>query len=77
MLDEVKIVLRDRYGNKNNIYIDVENNSLAEKWLTHLNVLLKDEYHLEKNYHWMGFSERDLPILCEKINYSFVFYIFI
>ena len=70
MLDQITITLRDKNNNKHNVYVNVEHNSLSEKWLTHLNILLRDEYHLEKNYHWMGFNERSLPVLCDNINHS-------
>jgi len=54
------------------VYIDVEDNSLSRKWLTALNHLLNHNYHLEKNYCWMGWteSERNLDYLCEQINAS-------
>jgi len=69
-IDQITITLRSKTNEIHNVYIDVLDNSLAEKWLTSLNHLVKDGYHLEKNYHWMGFADRDLPILCEKINSS-------
>ena len=70
MLDEITITLRDKWNFKHNIFIDVGHSSLSEKWLSSLNKLLKNEYHLEKNYHWIGFQERNLPFLCDKINES-------
>ena len=70
MIDEITITLRDKYNNMHNIFVEVSHSSLSEKWLHSLNRLVKDGYHLEKNYHWMGFAERDLPILCDKINHS-------
>lgn len=70
MLDQITITLRDKSNNKHEIFIEVSHSSLSEKWLTSLNKLLADDYHLEKNYHWIGFQERNLPILCNKINQS-------
>tara|TARA_R100000008_G_C3577565_1_gene166262 strand:- start:865 stop:1914 length:1050 start_codon:yes stop_codon:yes gene_type:complete len=70
MLDQITVTLRDKSNYKKYIYIDVLENSLSQKWLTSLNHLLKHDFHLEKNYHWMGFAERDLELLCDKINYS-------
>lgn len=69
-MDQITITLRNKSNEYFNVYVDVIESSLSEKWLKYLNILLKDEYHLEKNYHWMGFSERDLPLLCDKINLS-------
>ena len=69
-IDQIAITLRSKTNEIHNVYIDVLDNSLAEKWLTSLNHLVKDGYHLEKNYHWMGFADRDLPLICDKINAS-------
>jgi hypothetical protein len=54
------------------VIVDVYDNSLSRKWLKALNLLLKDEYHLEKNYCFLGFakSERTPEYICEKINAS-------
>jgi hypothetical protein len=54
------------------LYIDVFDNSLARKWLQALNVLLRDRYHLEKNYCFFGFAQhkRDGWYLVDKINES-------
>ena len=54
------------------VYIDVNNNSLSRKWLDALNCLLQNQYHLEKNYCWMGWTqtERNLQYLCVQINRS-------
>jgi len=67
-LDQIEITLRSRIGNTHSVYIDVVDNSLSQKWLTHLNTALKDGLHLEKNYHWIGFTERDLEYICSEIN---------
>lgn len=65
----------DLRGNNNHIltmYIDVYDNSIAHKWLASLNHLLKSDYHLEKNYCWIGWTEssRTLEYLCTQINRS-------
>ena len=54
------------------VYINVEDNSLSRKWLTSLNYLLSHNYHLEKNYCWVGFTgtARNLEYLCVQINRS-------
>ena len=69
-MDQITVTLRNKNNELLDVFIDVIESSLSTKWLTALNILLQQEYHLEKNYHWMGFSERDLPILCDKINLS-------
>jgi hypothetical protein len=54
------------------IYIDVEHNSLSQKWLAALTHLVKNNYHLEKNYCWLGWAdgERSLRYICRHINQS-------
>jgi hypothetical protein len=54
------------------VYIDVEDNSLSRKWLKSLNHLIKNHYHLEKNYCWLGWveSDRNLEYICREINRS-------
>ena len=70
-LDEIQITLR---GNDEllDVYIDVADNSLSRKWLGALNHLLQHNYHLEKNYCWMGWTgtARNLEYLCIQINRS-------
>jgi len=68
ILDQITISLRNKIGELHNVYIDVVDNSLSEKWLTHLNTTLKSGLHLEKNYHWMGFEDRNLEYICSEIN---------
>jgi hypothetical protein len=73
ILDEIQIDLRNiRTGNIHPIYINVYDNSLSHKWLKALNHLLKNNYHLEKNYCWFGFveSERNAKYICDQINES-------
>jgi hypothetical protein len=54
------------------VYINVYDNSLSRKWLTALNHLLANQYHLEKNYCFFGFADgpRNGRYLLEQINYS-------
>jgi hypothetical protein len=54
------------------VYIDVYDNSLSRKWLVALNNLITKQYHLEKNYCWMGWTEsaRTVEYLCVQINRS-------
>jgi hypothetical protein len=54
ILDTIEIHLRGPDGSLP-IYIDVFDNSLSRKWLAALNQLLKNNYHLEKNYCFFGF----------------------
>ncbi len=70
-LDEIEMVLRGQ-DQELTVYIDVEDNSLSRKWLSALNHLLSNRYHLEKNYCWLGWteSERNLDYLCAQINAS-------
>ena len=55
-----------------NVYINVSDNSLSRKWLTSLNYLLTNNYHLEKNYCWVGWTNtpRNLEYLCTQVNRS-------
>ena len=70
MLDQIEITLRGKDGSTSNIWINVDDNSLSRKWLGALNHLIANRYHLEKNYHWLGFTgtDRDLEYLCTQIN---------
>lgn len=73
ILDNIAIALRDKStGHKLLIRIDVYDNSLGRKWLAALNVLLRDGYHLEKNYCFMGFldHDRDGDFILDQINRS-------
>jgi hypothetical protein len=68
LLDRITITL----DNVLKIYVDVYDNSLSRKWLTALNDLLKNNYHLEKNYCWVGFADgpRNGDYLLDQINAS-------
>lgn len=72
MLDSIEIDLRDKNNQLLKLHIDVEDNSLSRKWLTALNHLIKNNYHLEKNYCWLGWieSDRNLEYICKEINLS-------
>jgi hypothetical protein len=54
------------------VYIDVDNNSLSQRWLAALKDLIQNKYHLEKNYCWLGWveSERTAEYICGEINRS-------
>jgi hypothetical protein len=54
------------------IYIDVFDNSLSEKWLKALTQVVRQDLHLEKNYCFLGFpkSQREGFYLCDQINQS-------
>jgi hypothetical protein len=54
------------------VYIDVYDSSLSRKWLTALNQLVANSYHLEKNYCFFGFPDgpRNGQYLIEQINSS-------
>jgi hypothetical protein len=71
-LDEVTITLRNKFDNKLPVYVNVYNNSLSHKWLKSLRRLVSENYHLEKNYCFLGFdlSDRTPEYICEQINRS-------
>lgn len=54
------------------IYVNVYDNSLSRKWLDSLNVLIKNNYHLEKNYCFLGFADgpRNGEYILDQINLS-------
>jgi hypothetical protein len=72
ILEQVKIELRNNNNEKQTMYIDVFDNSLAHKWLTSLNYLLENNFHLEKNYCFLGFtkSQRNGWYILEQVNKS-------
>ena len=73
ILDTVEITLRNSTSNTYSVYFNVFDTPLARKWYTAFQTLLKDNYHLEKNYLWHGWanSERDGKFLCNEINKTF------
>jgi hypothetical protein len=73
LIDCVEIDLKnDTTGTIITVYIDVHDNSLSRKWLTALNHLITNEYHLEKNYCFFGFPDgpRNGAYLIDQINTS-------
>lgn len=71
-LDRIEVLLWDKNKNPTHIYIDVFDNSLSRKWLAALDELIKNNYHLEKNYCFLGFpdSDRSGAYIIEQINRS-------
>ena len=72
MIDQIEITLKGNDNSTVTVWIDVADNSLSHKWLTALNNLLKNNYHLEKNYCFFGFvqSQRNATYLTEQMNHS-------
>ena len=73
LLDKIEVTLKnDLTGNLLPVYIDVFDNSLSQKWLDALNHLIKNQYHLEKNYCFFGFADgpRNGHYLLDQINSS-------
>lgn len=73
MLDEIEITLRGKNdGELHNIWINVADNSLSRKWLSALNHLIEHNYHVEKNYCWLGWTgtDRNIDLLCDFVNRS-------
>lgn len=71
LLDTVEIDLGTP-DNQLTVYIDVHSNSLSRKWLAALNDLIKNNYHLEKNYCFLGFpdAKRNGAYIINQINDS-------
>jgi hypothetical protein len=71
MLDTIEIQLRGPTGLLS-VYIDVFDNSLSRKWLSALNDLIQNNYHLEKNYCFFGFvnSPRNGWYILDQVNKS-------
>jgi len=73
LLDKIEIQLKDRRNNDlHKVYIDAYDSSLGRKWLSALNVLVEDDYHLEKNFCFLGFTEheRGVDYILKSINTS-------
>jgi hypothetical protein len=72
ILEQIEIDLRSRDGYIRTVYVNVFDNSLAHKWLAAFDYLLDNDYHLEKNYCFMGFSrgERNGKIILDQVNQS-------
>jgi len=71
LLDVVEIDLGTAEDNLR-VYANIYDNSLSRKWLAALNHLLKNNYHLEKNYCFFGFADgpRNGSYLLDQINCS-------
>ena len=54
------------------VYVNVCDNSISRKWSQALNNLLQNNYHLEKNYCFLGFANgpRNGQYLLDQINHS-------
>jgi hypothetical protein len=72
ILEQIEIDLRSRQDTMKTVHVDVYDNSLSRKWLGSLNNLLSNDYHLEKNYCFLGFAEgeRDGGIILDQVNQS-------
>jgi len=72
ILEQIEIDLRSRQDTVKTVYVDVYDNSLSRKWLGSLNDLLSNDYHLEKNYCFLGFAEgeRNGEIILDQVNQS-------
>jgi len=72
LTNSIEIDLRSKNNQILTLHIDVENSSLSQKWLSALDHLIQNNYHLEKNYCWLGWAEGDrtLEYVCEQINRS-------
>lgn len=70
-LDEIEVDLKGDHDLLK-IYVDVYDSSLSRKWLDSLNHLIKQDYHLEKNYCFFGFieSKRNAEYITSQINQS-------
>jgi hypothetical protein len=71
ILEQIEIDLRGEHGILK-VYIDIWDNNLGRKWLEALDDLIRHDYHLEKNYCFLGFSDspRNGEFLCDQINLS-------
>ena len=72
-VERLVMTLQDRrHGTRHDVYIDVLDNSLSEKWFDALSDVVRQNLHLEKNYCFMGFphSDRNGTYICEQINLS-------
>ena len=72
MIDQIEITLKGNDNSTATVWIDVADNSLSHKWLAALNTLIRNNYHLEKNYCFFGFvqSQRNAEYLTEQMNSS-------
>lgn len=72
-LEQIEIDLRNvGDGSLITVYISVWNSSLSRKWLESLIDLVRHQYHLEKNFCFLGFadSNRNGEYILQQINLS-------
>lgn len=72
LLDQIVITLRNQHGNTLPVIIDIYDHGLGRKWLHALNRLIREDFHLEKNYCFLGFASaaRTPEYVCNQINAS-------
>ena len=72
ILEQIQIELRGAQDQLLQLYIDVHDNSLSRKWLAALEHVLTKQYHLEKNYCFLGFadSDRNGEFILDQVNRS-------
>ena len=61
-----------KYNDCIDVHFEIPNNDFNIRWKQELKKLLKENFHLEKNYCFMGFSDspRNIDYLCKEINTS-------
>jgi hypothetical protein len=72
LLDQIEMVLRSPEDHRVSVKIDIFDSSLGRKWLSALNDLLERDFHLEKNYCFLGFveSQRNGDYILDQVNRS-------
>jgi len=73
ILQQIKIDLRSQTTKSIlPVWIDVFDNHLSRRWLTALQQVLENDYHLEKNYCFMGFvdHQRNGTYILDAVNRS-------
>lgn len=72
ILQQIEIELRSIDNHVHTLFVDVHNNSLSQKWFTALEQLLSQQYHLEKNYCFLGFADgpRNGHMILAQVNRS-------
>ena len=71
LLDQIELDLKnDVNGDILTVHIDAYDSSLGRKWLAALNTLIRQQYHLEKNYCFMGFADsaRNAEYIMNQVN---------
>ena len=72
ILEQIEIDLRSHDDHIITVHVDIYDNSLSRKWARSLAHLLENQYHLEKNYCFLGFSQGDRngQIILDQVNAS-------